>query len=119
MLSRMISGKVSVYIAVGVTDLRKSISSLSILVEQEFDLNPFSGSLFVFCNRRRNLLKLLYWEHNGFCLWVKRLEQDRFRWPDADCGILEIGVRELNWLLDGLSVEQRRAYNKLEYSIVA
>jgi transposase len=62
------------------------------------------------------LLKLLYWQHNGFCLWQKRLEKERFRWPQADCDLLEVTQRELNWLLDGLSLEQRQAHKQLAYS---
>jgi len=60
--------ELQVYIALGVTDLRKSINGLSILVDQHFELNPFVGNLFAFCNRRRNLVKILYWDRNGFCL---------------------------------------------------
>ncbi len=59
-----------VYLAVGNTDMRKSINTLSILVEQAMALNPFSGDLFVFCNRGRTILKILYWQGNGFCLYA-------------------------------------------------
>jgi len=58
-----------VYLALGSTDLRKAINGLSILVEQAMGLNPFSGDLFVFCNRRQNIIKILYWDENGFCMW--------------------------------------------------
>jgi len=67
-----------VFLAVGSTDMRKSINGLSILVEQAMDLDPFNGDLFVFCNRRRNMIKILYWDHNGFALWHKRLEKHLF-----------------------------------------
>ena len=63
----------NVYVAVGSTDMRKSINGLSILVEQSMDLNPFSGDLFVFCNRLRTIVKILYWDRNGICLWHNRL----------------------------------------------
>ena len=72
-----------VYLALGHTDMRKSINGLSILVEQALDLSPFSGDLFVFCNRQRRIIKILYWDRNGFCLWQKRLEKDRFKWPQS------------------------------------
>ncbi|MBL0379459.1 MAG: IS66 family insertion sequence element accessory protein TnpB [Desulfofustis sp. PB-SRB1] len=62
-----------VYVAVGATDLRKSINGLALLVEEQFELNLFGGSLFAFCNRRRDLVKILYWDGSGFCLWMKRL----------------------------------------------
>ena len=98
---------VRVYLATGVTDMRKSINTLSIL----------SGHLFGFCNRKRDTLKILYWDRNGFCLWHKRLERDRFRWPQNDVEVQMIGSRELRWLLDGLSIQQP-AHGALGYSIV-
>ena len=89
-----------VYLALGDTDMRKSINGLSILVESSMDLDPFSGHLFVFCNRRRNILKVLSWNRNGFCLWHKRLEKHRFRWPRAESDVFQVGHRELLWLMD-------------------
>lgn len=62
-------------------DFRKSINGLSLLVEHEMQQSPFSGALFVFCNQQRTRLKVLYWGQTGFCLWYKRLEKDKFRWP--------------------------------------
>ncbi len=79
-----------VYLALGTTDMRKSINGLSLLVEEQFELNLFSDSLFAFCNRRRDMVKILYWGENGFCLWMKRLERDRFRWPKREEDVMEI-----------------------------
>jgi len=70
---------VQVYLATGPTDMRKAMNGLALIVEAELDLNPLDGSLFVFCNRRRNILKVLYYDHNGFCLFMKRLESTTFR----------------------------------------
>jgi len=109
---------VRVYLATGITDMRKSIDTLAILVAQQMDLDPLSGHLFVFCNRKRDTLKILYWDHNGFCLWHKRLERDRFRWPQNDIEVRMIGARELRWLLDGLSIQQP-AHDALNYSVVS
>jgi transposase len=106
-----------VYLAIGVTDMRKQINGLSIMVEQALSLNPFTGDLFVFCNRRRNMIKVLYWDKNGFCLWHKRLEKHRFKWPRTEQELLLIGTRELNWLLDGLDFTV--AHERLEYQAVA
>ena len=64
-----------VYCALGSTDMRNAINGLLILVEQAMGFNPFSGDLFVFCNRPQNIIKILYWDENGFCLWHKRLEE--------------------------------------------
>jgi len=107
----------NVYVAVGSTDMRKSINGLSILVEQAMDLNPFSGDLFVFCNRLRTIVKILYWDRNGFCLWHKRLEKDRFKWPQSADEVIAIDQRQLQWLLSGLNIAD--AHRKLYYEKVS
>lgn len=100
-----------VYIACGSTDLRKSIDGLAVLVKEGFQLDPFSSCLFVFCNRKRDKLKILYWEHNGFWLYYRRLEKGRFQWPQKnDMAVTTISRRELRWLLDGLPLHQQHAY---------
>ena len=109
---------IKVYLAMGNTDMRKAINGLSIIVESNIELDPFSGHLFVFCNRRRNILKILYWDRNGFCLWQKRLEKERFRWPESENEVLNIGHRELTWLIDGLEIQQESAHKSLSYSVV-
>jgi len=103
------------YIATGVTDMRKSINGLSILVADRLDLDPLSGHFFAFCNRRRDIIKILYWDRNGFCLWHKRLEKDRFQWPETEKDVVDIHGHELSWLLDGLSLKQRDAHQQLFY----
>jgi transposase len=100
-----------VYLARGNTDLRKSIDGLAALVREGFELDPFSPSYFVFCNRNRDKLKILHWEHNGFWLYYRRLEQGKFHWPADDASApLSISYRQLRWLLDGLPLEQRNAH---------
>jgi transposase len=100
----------------GSTDLRKSIDGLAALVQQGFDLDPFTDAWFVFCNRDRDKLKLLRWDHNGFWLYYRRLERGRFQWPKTSAkeGSPEptqvVSRRQLAWLLDGLNLEQRRAH---------
>ena len=102
----------SVYLACGNTDLRKSIDGLAAVVSQDFEINLFTNSLFVFCNRDRDKLKILFWDHNGFWLYYRRLEKGRFRWPkDAGKQTLSITRRQLQWLLDGLTLEQRQAHD--------
>jgi len=100
----------NVYLACGPTDLRKSIDSLAALVQEGFGLDPFSPSLFVFCNRQRNKLKILFWDHNGFWLLYRRLERGTFQWPTGHEGTVTVSSRELRWLLDGLALEQRKAH---------
>jgi transposase len=107
-----------VFLAPGFTDMRKSINGLSVLVDN-LELDPFSGHLFVFCNRRQNILKILYWDRNGFCLWHKRLEKHHFNWPRSIADVREIEPRSLGWLLDGLKLDQPMAHSSLKYSIKA
>jgi len=105
---------IKVYLALGVTDMRKSIDTLSILVSEQMGLDLFSGNLFAFCNRSRNIIKLLYWDKNGFCLWQKRLEKDVFKWPKTRD--LKIGRQELFWLIEGLDIT--KAHKSLKYSTI-
>ena len=101
----------NVYLAPGVTDMRKSIDGLALIVSELLELDPFSESLFVFCNRGRNKLKILHWQTNGFWLYYRRLEKGRFNWPAADSDdTICLSRRELNWLLDGLTVKQKAAH---------
>lgn len=113
---RLPSGRLKVYLALGQADMRKSINGLSALVEDHLDLDPFSGHLFVFCNRRRHILKILYWDLNGFCLWQKRLEKHRFKWPACADEVVEIDGRALGWLLEGLDIQRLEGHDSLGYS---
>jgi transposase len=110
------SADVKVYLASGNTDMRKSINGLSLLVEGAMGHNPLSGSLFVFCNRKRTILKLLYWDRNGFCLWQKRLEKERFKWPVNDSKTMTITNRELMWLIDGMDIMSLNKQHHFTYS---
>ncbi len=101
----------SVYLACGSTDLRKSIDGLAALVVTVFELDLFTESLFVFCNQDRDKLKILRWDRNGFWLYYRRLEKGRFQWPDAKHPQTRaIDRRQLQWLLDGLTLEQKQAH---------
>lgn len=107
------SGLEKVYLACGHTDLRKSIDGLAVLVKEGFALDPFSPCLFVFCNRKRDKLKILQWEHNGFWLHYRRLEKGKFQWPGKNNitgTVATISRRQLRWLLDGLPINQRQAH---------
>lgn len=99
-----------VHLACGATDLRKSIDGLAALVREGFDLDPFSTGLFVFCNRQRNKLKILKWDHNGFWLYYRRLERGRFEWPKKTGAPVTVDYRQLRWLLDGLALRQPKAH---------
>jgi transposase len=114
------SGAGRVYLAAGVTDLRKSIDGLAVLVREGFNLDPFSSGLFVFCNRQRDKLKLLKWDYNGFWLYYRRLERGKFQWPGKtdDSVPIVIDHRQLRWLLDGLSLKQPKAHSEVKERIV-
>lgn len=101
-----------VYLAYGATDMRKSIDGLAAMVQGSFRLDPFASAVFVFCNRQRDKLKILYWENNGFWLLYRRLERGRFQWPQtATDGLTRaISPRQLRWLLDGLTLDQQHAH---------
>jgi transposase len=95
--------KAQIFVKPGATDMRKQINGLSILIEEEIEQELFGGNLFLFCNKKRNRLKVLYWDRNGFCLWLKRLEQDKFPWPMKEEEVLEITREQLVMLLDGIN----------------
>ncbi|WP_077303322.1 IS66 family insertion sequence element accessory protein TnpB [Virgibacillus pantothenticus] len=104
-----------VYLARGNTDLRKSMDGLAVIVKECFDLDPFSPCLFVFCNRKRDKLKILQWEHNGFWLHYRRLERGKFHWPsEKETTAMSIRPRQLRWLLDGLPIEQKQAHREVK-----
>jgi transposase len=108
-----------VYVCVEPVDMRKQSSGLSALVQDELSLNPFEAKLFAFCNRRRTLCRLLYWEHSGFVLWTKKLERERFYWPRSIDQAVRMTGQDLNWILDGFDLTKWRPHQRLHYDIVA
>jgi transposase len=99
-------------------DFRKAINGLSILVEQELGLDLFSPRIFAFTNRKKDRVKLLYWDRTGFALWLKRLEKARFPWPEEGEAIVSFTGRELNWLLDGIDFFRLEPHESLSYDSV-
>ncbi|MFA5058169.1 MAG: IS66 family insertion sequence element accessory protein TnpB [Opitutaceae bacterium] len=108
--------RVKVFVRPGSTDMRKQINGLAVLVEEAMAGEPLSGNLYLFSNQERRLVKLLYWERNGFCLWQKRLERDRFPWPRTEEAAREITCEQLRQLLDG--IDFWNAHQRLEFSAV-
>ena len=108
-----------VYLAAGATDMRKAIDGLSVLVQDVLHQDPLSSHLFVFCNRAKDKVKVLFWHNNGFWLGYRRLERQRFWWPSADndATAVELTVRELGWLLEGLDVPKVKAHKRTEYTV--
>ena len=113
-----VPGSAQVFLVLGATDMRKAIDGLSVIVADRLTLDPLSGGYFVFCNRDRTIIKALYWDRNGFCLWQKRLERDRFHWPASEAEVMAIGGRELSWLLEGLDLRQAQGHRSAYYSTV-
>jgi len=99
-----------VYLACGVTDFRKGIDGLAAIIQMRFKLDPFSNSMFVFCNGNRNRIKILRWDGSGYWLLMKRLDRGSFRWPKDASDVKKITVKELGWLLEGLTIEQPKAF---------
>ena len=107
-----------VYLITGYTDMRKAINGLSIMVQAELEIDTFSGHLFVFCNRSKTIIKILYWHINGFCLWQKKLEKQSFKWPQSEKEVMDLEPRQLFWLLDGLDLTMLKGHNLVKYSTV-
>ena len=108
-----ITGK-RVYLACGQTDMRKSINGLSAIVEGGFKLNPFDGALFVFCNRKRDRIKILEWDGDGFWLHFKRLEKGHFKWPaPGEDATMTLSGEELSYILVGTRIELKLKRNEV------
>jgi len=94
--------------------MRKSINGLMMIVEKSFKLDPFTGAVFVFCNRRRNRIKILEWDTDGFWLYFKRLEKGLFRWPkEGETPTMNLSGEELSVLLGGVKVELKLKRNEV------
>ena len=108
--------KVRVFVKPGSTDMRKQINGLSIIVTEDLQMDPFEGDLYLFCNKGRRILKILYWDKNGFCQWMKRLELDKFPWPMNRREVSEITYEQFSFLLQG--IDFWNAHKKLDYRSV-
>ncbi len=107
-----------VYLHRAPVDMRKQMDGLSLLAKDVIGQDPMSGAMFVFVNARRNKLKILVWERNGFIVWYKRLEQHRFHWPRASPeAVLTLTGQQLNWLLDGYDVWRMKPHEALHFSV--
>ena len=120
-------GDVTIYLAQDPVDFRLGINGLSTMVEATLRFDPFGRNLFCFVNKRRNQIKVLYWQRSGFCLWLKRLEEERFRWPvhllpleseTARPPVVELDEDQFLWLLEGLDLKHLKPHRALEYRSV-
>lgn len=96
-----------IYLATGYTDLRKGIDGLAGMVQEQFQLDAFDDTLFLFCGRRTDRIKGLYWDSNGFLLIYKRLERGNFKWPRTEQEAKLITMKQYEWLCNGFEVEPK------------
>jgi len=94
--------KVRIFLRPGHTDMRKAVNGLTVIIQEVMAQDPFSGSVYLFCNRQRKLLKAVYWDNNGFWLSQKRLEKDKFPWPCDAGAARELSGAQLQMLLQGI-----------------
>ncbi|MDX0980330.1 IS66 family insertion sequence element accessory protein TnpB [Sinorhizobium medicae] len=90
-------------------DFRAGINSLAVLVQETMELDPFAPAVFAFCNRRRDRMKLLFFDRSGFVMVLKRLTEDRFRWPRRETAVVTLSTEQLHWILDGIDIERHGA----------
>jgi transposase len=109
--------KVRIFLRPGTTDLRKAVNGLSVIIQETMEQDPFSGSVFLFCNSERKLLKAVYWDKTGFWLSQKRLEKNRFPWPADETEARELTAEELQMLLAG--IDFFKAHKELFYKKAA
>jgi transposase len=95
-------GNAQIWIAAGVTDLRRGFAGLSALVQTKLEKSPMSGQVFIFRGRRGDLVKLIWFDGDGLCLFAKRLERGRFVWPQAEEGVVSLTRAQLSMLLEGI-----------------
>ena len=119
MMSRFIKDAEHIYVAPGFTDFRKQSTSLAALVSMKFQLEPFDGSsVFVFCNKKKDAIKVLRYDRNGFVLAHKKLlEGMKFQWPMKADEVRLITPQQMEWLLEGLSIEQKKAHHEVKRSL--
>ena len=108
------TGFEKIYLAYGYTDLRRGIDGLASVVQHNFNLDPFQKNvLFMFCGRKNNRIKCLLWEGDGFLLLYKRLETGKFQWPRNEEEVKAISTQQYKWLMEGLSIDQKKAIKSI------
>lgn len=109
----------TIYLHRDPVDFRKAINGLVVIVEQQMNLKPFDDALFVFCNKPRDKIKVLYWDQKGFVLWYKRLEKQKFKWPRKKVtSTLQLNEEQWRWLLTGYDIQKMHAHQTLSNRFV-
>lgn len=117
MIRDLLKSVSKVYIAYGATDFRKQIDSLCIEVKSKFHLNPYEKVAFIFCNKKRNSIKVLCYDKNGFILAQKKLldtEKMKFQWPRNSKEMKNITREQLDWLLSGLKINPEKCFKEIK-----
>jgi len=115
----MLPSNTQVYLAAEPVDMRKSFDGLSEIVQNVIEESPFSGHLFVFCNKGRNRIKVLYWDRNGFCIWYKRFEKGRYLLPVITGISVSMSLSDLHCVLEGIDLKKIQRLPSLHYKAVA
>ncbi|MGX7200472.1 IS66 family insertion sequence element accessory protein TnpB [Enterococcus nangangensis] len=97
-----------IYIVCGQTDMRRGIDGLAAIITEQYELDIYSDALFLFCGGRLDRFKALYWDGDGFLLLYKRFENGKLRWPRKYSEVKELTPQQMRWLLEGLTIEQKR-----------
>ena len=113
-----ISSNQQVYLVTGYTDLRRSIDGLAMIIQGKLRLDPFCSALFLFCGRRRDRIKGLLWERDGFLLLYKRLDNGQFQWPRNETEAKLLTPQQTRWLLEGLKIDQPKAIKDGKTSMI-
>ena len=113
-----LSSNQQVYLVTGYTDLRRSIDGLAMIIQGQLRLDPFSSALFLFCGRRRDRIKGLLWERDGFLLLYKRLDNGQFQWPRNETEAKLLTPQQTRWLLEGLTIDQPKAIKDGKASVI-
>ena len=118
MMKQLITSSTHIYLACGATDFRKQLEGLSALVTVKFELDPFQEDcVFLFCNKKRNAIKVLRYDRNGFILAQKKLlDEMKFQWPSKQEEVKLITKQQVEWLLEGLEIEQKKAHHSVAMS---
>lgn len=103
-----------IFIAVGYTDLRQGIDGFVTLVQNTFHMNPQTSTLFLFCGRRSDRIKALFWDRDGYLLLYKRLEEGRYQWPRTETELKELTLQQFRWLMEGLNIYQKKVIRPVE-----
>lgn len=111
-----LASDIAVYLHRAPIDFRRGVNGLSALVEHELKLDPFARACFVFSNKRRDRVKLLGWDTNGFWLCIKRLEAERFIWPRTEEPVVNLTAEQLHWLLAGIDLAALAGHRALHFA---